>query len=189
MLLGVDDASWHIRHGLDSLLLQTILPSFSRDVLSSAAVRAIRDTAGANGLARWIFGEEKEPSLSKKALARVLPVIARSGLSHPRQNSRCRTLTALARLGARKPLRLVLKGKIPVREEEQPAGVDLPGLVIVGPRDSELCGKVSDAAFAAHLLAGLGDRQSLSQIRRLSIRAKEPDKALLKAALKQIAEK
>jgi hypothetical protein len=186
-LFGSDgNASWNLYFGPDELLSGTLLPKVDKPSLSAAIRRAARHPAGRTGAARWIFSEQKEGTIDPRALAAVLPKLARVGLSHPRSINRRRTIVALGRIrtpAATRALREVLEGKIEVRQlpkaEEQEPG----GMVQFGPADGKVPDGCSDRAHAALLLAQLERREALPTIRRLAARAKGEERKAYSQAI------
>jgi hypothetical protein len=187
-LYGSHDGSWNLEAGLDSAV-KAILEETDGKTLSEAVAAVQGDPEGALGAARWVLNEKRGKELTPEVRARCLPAMARIGLSHSRAISRERTLYALLDLqdgAAVGPLKEVVNGTLvprPVKEgdEDEPGG-----MVTAVPGDPEIPDGASSTAFAAYVLARLGDKSATARIRALREKAAASDAALLDKALRLI---
>lgn len=115
LLLGAEESSWHLAIGLDRELVTLLLPTVKKHVLSRVAPELAKHPAGRNGLARWLFAEGGLDTLDPATRRKVLPVVARHALAHPRRINRQWTMQVLAKRGERDLLEEVVSGRIRVR--------------------------------------------------------------------------
>jgi len=189
-MLGCDSASWNLYCGLDDFFVESVLPEVGKPALSAAVRKGVSDPAAANGAARWIFEERKVDSIDSETLKAVLPDLGRTGLGHPREANRRKTLAALGRINSPEAIELLracLAGNIavePLPEEEE---VEPGGKVVFRPEDRELKETWSDAACAAWILSKLSHRASLPLMQTLRERSTGDDRKALDEAVERLA--
>lgn len=184
-LFGCDDHSWNIATELDDVVRERLLPAISAEARLAAARRVVDDPMGANGAARWLFGEQNWADHESRSLADLVPTLAERALAHPRAIARRRTIFALGDMETETSfalLRKVVSGTIALRAAADGDEEFKIGEIIHGPVDSGIEG-ASDQALAAVVLARHGDTQSAARIRALAAEAKEPDKEAYEEAL------
>ena len=188
-LYGCHNGSCNHSSGLDDLIVERLLPGFDQAALSKAARKALEDPHAANGLARWIFWEEKTKTIDQETLQELLPRLARPGLTHPRQYNRRLTMTALGSMKtppAMQLLRDCLAGKFTPAALPEEDLVEPGGVVTIRSAQPEVDQRCSDAVYAAVVLSQAGDRESLNAIRRLADKAIASDKKTYDEAIKRL---
>ncbi len=185
-LYGCDNTPWHRYSVLDSEIESEVLRKLPPATLTEAIRRARDDPNGADGAARWLFGERKWTTLDPETRQELVPAITRRAIAHPRKVNRWITLCELGEMGGEEAVRLLraaLAGtieprRLPRGEEAEPLGATFSR----GRSVSEEC---SERAIAACMLLRLGDRESLAAVRALAQQAKGEDKEALDKALRR----
>lgn len=184
-LLGCHDGAWDHFGGLDSELMDDLLPGVPRAALARALRAVNTDAFAANGAARWIIDGRNTKAVAPDLLEEVLPGLARCALAHPRPASRRRTMIALRKLrgdAAVAALRDALAGTIRVRTLPQDEIAEAAGMIATRGEPEAIRETDDERAVAAFFLAELGDRASLPAIRALArTRAGEARKLLDRA--------
>jgi hypothetical protein len=146
---------------------------------------------------RWSAGWPGDGLMADAFAEYVCDWLAQHDIREPRKErgpipelkaaiNRRRTMVALKGIGgdaARDALRKCFAGQIKVRsipagEEDEPGGA-----VVYTGRDGEFSQDVSDAACAALVLAEMGDREILPELRKRAAGAAGEEKAILEKAL------
>lgn len=185
-LYGCDNGSWNHYGGMDELLREKLLPSVGAADLATAARKLVADPMGGNGVARWVLGDQKWESLSEKDRPEIVALLARVGLSHPREICRRRAVYALAQVKG-EPAIIVLKaalnGELKPRELPKGDEAEAGNQVCFCPGDSEVPKGCSDATYAGLVLARWGVKDCLGTLRELVQTAKEEEKKILEEAV------
>lgn len=205
-IIGCDYGSWNQKNSFDPLimaLLDNKVPIDMSDMKDNKNIKqkdlisaqdiieAVEknkdDEMLARGAARWFLGEGKHKAIPKDKLETLLPLIARHGLTHPRQINRRRTLLALKKLNCTmgsKILNKVLAGDfkpLSLKPEEE---LEPGGSIVFWPGDGDVPDECSDQAYAALILAEQGNRKILSKVQALLMSEKNPkSKEIMEKAL------
>ncbi|MDQ7822500.1 MAG: hypothetical protein RDV48_06860 [Candidatus Eremiobacteraeota bacterium] len=189
-LLGVHENSWNLTFGFEGIILEKLLPSIDRASLSGAVAEAAGDPLALKGAARWILGDQQYgkrwESIDEAALTAVIPGLAMSALSHPRKVSRYIAFLNLEALGsgqAINAIRQVLRDEVPLRHIRKEEETEPGGMAAFHTEHREMDLNCSDRAYAALVLARLGDRASLPLIRHHAGREQGNDFKVLMEAL------
>lgn len=187
-VLGCDTGSWNHYTQFESLVCRGLLPGIDQAALSAAVAAAAEDKVLADGAARWLFAERQQDTVTEKALADVLPVLAQAGLSHPRAKNRLETMLALGRIkspAAIKALRDFVDGKYEARELPEDS-TEPGGQVVFHPRKAKVDQKYSDKVNAALVLLHAGDNASRDRISRLIKVANAAEKKVLESEIQRL---
>jgi hypothetical protein len=192
-LLGCGQGSWCNvpRGGLHKTALD-LLKAASRETRGSALRVVATDPSGWEGAVRWLLYHGGADSVPEQVVAECIRSAFRYALSHPRHFNRRH---AFALLGTGDGpfviamLREVLNG-LPLREVLPRHATEPGGWVVARGGEPAVPDGASDSAFAAHLLARLGDQESYAKICELASAAAGPSRKVLveaKAILKRRA--
>lgn len=192
LVLGASEARWDRDLGIDELVAGSLLPAVNQRTLDRVAVLAMKDVRGGRGLGRWLFGEGRLDRLNDRTLAKVFPDVARYALESPYRVNRQRTMAGLGEIGGRVAVALltevldqsIVHRRLPDPDEDASAG-EVPW------RQSERFEPerdLGDAAFAALVLAKLGEEKCLPRLRELAAAADGPDRAAFEEAIGLLAD-
>ncbi len=188
-IIGCDHGSWNQSNLLDPIILALLdnkTPSGRSGMTSNVSleqenaisasdiVEAIEknkdDAMLLRGAAKWFFGERKYDSIPEDRMEDILPLIAKHGLTHPRQINRRWTLQSLKELNnsnATAILRSVLAGEIEADSLNPEEDMEPSGMFQFRPGDSDVPDECSDQAYAALILAESGNKEILPEVRML----------------------
>ena len=186
-LLGCDEDSWNRSGGVNVSVAYRLREKLSKNILCSAYIHSMNDPLITNGAARWLFGWEEYKEITGAELREILPTLARNALAHPRKVNRWITFWTLDKIGEKAVvgvLRDVLNGKIKARSLPEDEKVEPGGWAVLDGRMGGISEDCSDEAYAALILARLGDRESLPQIEKLMEKSNGEDKKVFGEALK-----
>jgi len=167
-LYGCDLGSWGHADSIDDLLREKLLPKVP--VKSLAQVNLKPGEQAANGLARWLIFEGKWREWPAAQLERVFGIVAREGLTHPRDTNRRKTLLALGEMAspkARVLLRAVLRQELKVRPLPEDLQAEVSGMVTFRPEPKGIPNDCPDQVHAAIWLARLKDEETKAEIAEL----------------------
>jgi hypothetical protein len=191
-ILGCDIASWHISEDISHAaeLATEILPELGHKANSKALQRCVvkqEDRMACYGAARALYWFGRWDDFEDQVVEDALGILTRISLQHPRKENRRRIMSIIAEIpGGDELLEMILKGEIevlPLPEEQH----DEPhGFVTVHGREKGEPVDASDRAYAAWLLARLGKKEHLPEIRRLEEKAEGPDKEAYQSALQML---
>jgi hypothetical protein len=183
-LFGADFGSWSKADPIDDLLKGRLLPGVPEEVMAS--VKLEPHMQASNGLGRWLFFERKWSNWKPDDLEKVLTVVGRDGLTHPRDVNRRKTIIALGEIhteSAKKLLRAVLRGELSPRPLPEGSEVEAGGMVTYTPEPKGLPQNCSDAAHAAIWLARLEDDETKPDVQKLLGALQGEERAALRQAL------
>lgn len=191
-ILGCDNGSWehidYLTHAND--LATQVMPLLGRRACGIALRRGViadHDQDACYGAARVLFYFGGWESFSKASLNDSMPTLIRAAMRHPRRRNRQYVMWVLSQLeGGDEPLHWILTGEstpesISPDQATEPDGfLYTRGLAPNEPVD------VSDQAYAAWLLGGMGVVREKGTIEHLAEDAKGPDKKVLERALEAL---
>ncbi|MFZ2653561.1 MAG: hypothetical protein WAX69_01475 [Victivallales bacterium] len=184
-IYGCHNGGWDSDSPLDGLARGELYDL--KDVLPGTFRKLDDDEWAIMGATRLIFDSNGWSDLDKETQALVLPKLAQAGLGHPRPLNRKRTMSALESIKGEQVIQILrdcLAGKIPQREFSKGESDDLEyGLKCSKREDDEVGDNCSNNAYAALILARLGDKESLPAIKVLADKAKGEDKKVLDKAI------
>ncbi len=172
-VLGAAAPEWHVNLPLDRLLEPWLQDAYSGEVVAAALDRVMAEPGGLAGAARWLLHARGAAHVPQHDAVRLVPVVARWGLSHPVPRNRTETLEVLADVQSAFVLPLlheVLAGVVEPRPLEPP-WQGLVALFGTGQMffayDTNLLRGTSDRAYAALLLARRGETGIRPRVRDL----------------------
>jgi hypothetical protein len=183
-LFGADFGSWSKADPIDGLLKERLLPDVPEEVMAS--IKFEPRMQASNGLGRWLFFERKWSTWKPDDLEKVLNVVGRDGLTHPRDVNRRKTIIALGGIrteSAKKLLRAVLRGELSPRPLPEGSEVEAGGMVTYMPEPKGLPEHCSDATHAAIWLARLEDGDAKPDMQKLLGTLQGEERAALQQAL------
>jgi hypothetical protein len=181
---GCDLGSWAHADSIDDLLKEKLLPKVP--IKSLARVNLKPGEQAGNGLARWLIFEGKWREWPAAELARVFEIVAREGLTHPRDTNRRKTLLALGEMAspnARALLRAVLRRELKVRPLPEDSQAEVSGMVTFRPEPKWIPDDCPDQVHAAIWLARLKDEETKGEIAELVGTLSGENQKALKEAL------
>lgn len=190
-LFGCDYSSWNAQNCLDEFLVEQLNKSNPAD-LWEAINDVQKEPDGLRGAARWIIVEAKTEDLKNDQLQAVLPSLMRVGLTHPRRINRERTVAFLDKVKSEKAeniLRKCLKGDYQIQLLPEDEQIEPGGTITFWPRDKQLSDDCSERAYAAILLARVGDVSAKQLILSLMKDSAEHDRIVYQKALEIIENK
>ena len=181
-LLGCGQGSWcnMPRGGLHRTALD-LLKAATRETRGSALELVAADPNGWEGAVGWLLYHGGPDSVPAQVLAECAGSALRHALSHPRHFNRRHALAVLSTGDGPfviPTLREVLNG-LPLREVNPRHAMEPGGWVVRQGGQPAVPDNASDPAFAAHLLARLGDHESYAKICELALAATGPSRSVL----------
>ncbi len=176
-LLGCGQGSWNqVPHGGLHRIALDLLKAADSSARGSAVRLVAPDPNGWEGAVRWLVYHGGFGSVPKDMLSEQIGRVIRHGLSHPREFNRHHTLALMGTEDGSfviSMLREVLNG-LPVRRVDPRHATEPGGMVVTKGGRQPLPDGASDGAFAAQVLAGLGDSESYVKICELALTATGP---------------